>query len=221
MNNLILIVGLLFSTTLVFGQITSKAENLGLVSELVYMKLISENEAIRIMNDSMISTNEKIIFVKHYNNTKVIIDQVLIQLIADCKKKNSIKYFRKLDDLLVEKTIGEINEIDLNNQKGKSYIKNLKRIKMNFDELILKSVAIPRVPIVVSQQEFFGFLPATPSTEELVGVLSFITSTIKNIKDRKEKKVEKITQILDELRLKPLQELVKKEKKEEKKEEKK
>lgn len=54
-----------------------------------------------------------------------------------------------------------------------------------------------------------GFFPSSSSVEEITGVLSFITSTVKDIRESKEKKVEKITAILDTTRLKPLQGLAK------------
>jgi len=218
-----IIIVLCLLANITFAQNTdNKAENLGIVSELVYLKLTSENLAIRIVNDTLISEQDKIKFVNLYNDTKVITDQIIVQLISDCRRKNRLKYLRKLDKLFVSKTISQVEESDFKNDKLKGYVKNLKKANIVYFKLIaFKTTDKPNENPLLNIG-LKGFFPAAMSMEELTGVLSFITGTIKDIRESKEKKVEKLTNILNDLRLSPLQDLAKGEKKEaEKKDEKK
>nr|MBK9651827.1 hypothetical protein [Bacteroidota bacterium] len=125
-NIAIILICLLASISIVQAQ-DSKAENLGLVSELVFIKLTSENLAIRIVNDTLIKEEDKIKFVNLYNDVKIISDQVILQLMTDSRRKNSLRYFKKIDNLLVAKTITQIEESDLSKMKLNGYIKNLKK----------------------------------------------------------------------------------------------
>ena len=220
-NIAIILICLLASISIVQAQ-DSKAENLGLVSELVFIKLTSENLAIRIVNDTLIKEEDKIKFVNLYNDVKIISDQVILQLMTDSRRKNSLGYFKKIDNLLVEKTITQIEESDLSKMKLKGYIKNLKKINLVYSKLMAFKTSDKPNESPLLNISLKGFFPATMTVEELTGVLSFVTATIKDIRESKEKKVEKITIILNEVRLSSLQDLAKgKTKEAEKKEEKK
>lgn len=211
----IIIASCCLSANAVFGQITNvKAENLGLISELVFVKLTSENYAIRTVNDTSISNLDKIRFVNLYNDTKVISDQIIVQLISDCKRRNSIKYFKKLDALFLSKTITQISESDFKNPKLKGYCNNLKKMNSVYSRLIAFKTSSKPTKNLLNNLSLNGFFVEKASVEEGIGVLSFITSAIKDIKESKEKKVEKLTSILNELRLVSLQDLAKGEKKE-------
>lgn len=200
----------------------SKAENLGLSSELVFIKLTSENLAIRIVNDTLIKEDDKIKFVNLYNDLKVISDQVILQLITDCRRKNNLRYFKKIDNLLVDKNVTQIEESDLGDSKLKGYIKNLKKIHLVYNKLMAFKTSDKPNDNPLLNMSLKGFFPPAASVEELTGVLSFVTATIKDIRESKEKKVEKITTILNDVRLSSLQDLAKgKTKETEKKEEKK
>jgi hypothetical protein len=220
-NIAIILICLLASISIVQAQ-DSKAENLGLVSELVFIKLTSENLAIRIVNDTLIKEEDKIKFANLYNDVKVISDQVILQLMTDSRRKNSLRYFKKIDNLLVNKNINQIEESDLSKMKLKGYIKNLKKINSVYNKLMAFKTSDKPNENPLLNMSLKGFFPATMSVEELTGVLSFVTATIKDIRESKEKKVEKITSILNEVRLTSLQDLAKgKTKEPEKKEEKK
>lgn len=220
-NIAIILICLLASISIVQAQ-DSKAENLGLVSELVFIKLTSENLAIRIVNDTLIKEEDKIKFVNLYNDVKIISDQVILQLMTDSRRKNNLGYFKKIDNLLAEKTITQIEESDLSKMKLKGYIKNLKKINLVYSKLMAFKTSDKPNESPLLNISLKGFFPATMTVEELTGVLSFVTATIKDIRESKEKKVEKITIILNEVRLSSLQDLAKgKTKEAEKKEEKK
>lgn len=186
-----------------------KAENLGLISELVFIKLTSENLATRIVNDTLIKEEDKIKFVNLYNEVKVISDQVILQLMSDCRRKNNLKYFKKIDNLLVEKSITQIEESDLRKTKLKGYVKNLKKINSVYNKLIAFKTSEKPNENPLLNMSLKVFFPATTTVEELTGVLSFVTATIKDIRENKEKKVEKITTMLNEVRLSSLQDLAK------------
>ncbi|MFW9973272.1 MAG: hypothetical protein ACFFDF_24015 [Candidatus Odinarchaeota archaeon] len=201
-----------------FGQsVENKAENLGLMSELIYIKITSENYAIRIINDTLIKQVDKIKFVNLYNDTKAITDQIIVQLIADSRRKNSLRFVRKLDNLLVKKNINQISEIDFHNKKLKGYVKNIKKSAITYSQLMDFKITDDSTKNPLNILGIKGFFPSAISGEELTGMLSFVTATIKDVKESKEKKVEKLTEILDNLRLSPLQDLAKSEKKDDEK----
>lgn len=220
-NIAIILFCLLTSISIVQAQ-DSKAEKLGLISELVFIKLTSENLAIRIVNDTLIKEDDKIKFVNLYNDIKVISDQVILQLITDSRRKNCLKYFNKIDNLLVDKNITQIEESDLSKMKLKGYINNLKKINAVYNKLMAFKTSDKPNENPLLNMSLKGFFPIAMSVEDITGVLSLVTSTIKDIRESKEKKVEKITTILNEVRLLSLQDLVKgKTKEPDKKEEKK
>jgi hypothetical protein len=184
----------LLATVLLSKAQSNKAENLGLISELTFIKQTSENLAISIINDTLIKEEEKIKVINHYNNLKVISDQVILQLMTDCRRKNNLRYFKKLDKLLVKKTINEIGNSDLNSDKLNGYVKNLTKINEVYNKLININLA-----------------PKTNKSNipfaEFTGAITLITTTIKDIRADNEKKVEKITSILNEVRISPIQNL--------------
>jgi len=202
-------------TALCYGQ-SKKADNLGLVSEIAFIKMTSENLAIRVLNDTSVSEVDKVILANYYTDVKIITDQVLLQLIADSRSKNNVKYYKKLDKLIVKKTVNEISESDLKRPKLQGYIKALKKLESSFSQI--QNYKITETPDIdpLSELNLKGFFPTSASVEELTGALTLVTSTIKDIREGKEKKVEKITSVLNELRLSSIQDLTNNSSKEEK-----
>jgi hypothetical protein len=184
----------LLATVLLSKAQSNKAENLGLISELTFIKQTSENLAISIINDTLIKEEEKIKVINHYNNLKVISDQVILQLMTDCRRKNNLRYFKKLDKLLVKKTINEIGNSDLNSDKLNGYVKNLTKINEVYNKLININL-----DSTIDASNF--------TFAEFTGAITLITTTIKDIRADNEKKVEKITSILNEVRISPIQNL--------------
>jgi hypothetical protein len=210
-----LLLVLVFASQISFAQTNqTKATNLGIVSELVYIKLNSENLAIRILNDSTIDEEVKLSFLNKYTMLKTVSDQILLQLIADLKRRNKIKFYKKLDNVFTKNSIATATSNDVNHKKLKSYIDNFRKIDQNFQVVELSGANIVNQG---KQSSFKSFLPSAASVEELTGVLSFVTATIKDVRESREKKVEKICVILNDLRLKAVQDLLKKEEKKEEK----
>jgi len=187
----------------------SKAENLGLISELVFIKLTSENLAIRIVNDDLIKEKDKIRFVNLYNNTKIITDQFILQLIADSRRKNSLGYFKKIDKLLIEASIMNIKDSEITDRKLKGYIKNLIKINSVYTKLRTFETSDKPNENPLQNMSLKGFFQMTTTIPELTGALSFVTATVKDIRESKEKKVEKISTMLNEVLLSSLEDLVK------------
>lgn len=204
----IILMSLLSNISIAQNQ-DSKAENLGLISELVFIKLTSENLAIRIINDNQITEKDKINFVNLYNSLKVITDQIILQLIVDCRQRNSINYFKKIDNILSIKIISDLDELDLDKQKLKGYIKNLKKLNAAYKRLSVFKTSDKPNEDPLQNLSLRGFSLDKASLPDLTGVLSFVTATIKDIKESKEKKVEKIATMLNEVRLSNLEVLVK------------
>jgi hypothetical protein len=206
MKKITLLTSLLLSTLFLTGEenvAPPKVEKLGLISELVYLKMNTEHFAIRITNDSIIADTTKMSFVKQYNTAKTLLDQILLQLIADCRGKNSLKYYKKLDKQFSKKKFADINPDDFKKRKLKSYLVNLKIVSAYFTRL--NSFKIEDEVELISME---GFLPAAITAAEITGAMSFITSTIKDARESRQKKVEKITEMLNELRLNPVQQLL-------------
>jgi hypothetical protein len=210
MKNVIAFVLVLFFAKTTFAQNQNyKAENLGLISELIFIKLASENLSVRVLTDNQIKETDKIRFVNLYNDTKIITDQVILQLIANCRQTNSLKYFKELDNLLLTKDINQIDETQLSNLKLKKYVKNLKNINIVSTKLINFKTSDKLTENVSQNASISGFIKTNITIPELTGVLSFVTATIKDIRENKEKKVEKIMSMLNDVRLSRLEDLIK------------
>ena len=204
----LILITLLAKTSFAQDQ-DSKAENLGLISEFVFIKLTSENLAIRIVNDDLITEKDKIRFVNLYNDTKVITDQVILQLIADSRRNNNLRYFKEIDKLLLNTNITDIKESELTNKKLKGYIKNLNKINSVYTKLKTFATSDKPNESPLQNMSLKGFSTMTTSIPDLTGVLNFVTATVKDIRESKEKKVEKISTMLNEVRLSSLKDLVK------------
>ena len=206
----------LIAITLVFGLNTLyaqslappkepvKLENLGLVSELIYIKLSAENHAAFFLNNKL-AKPDKDELVNKYARVKTAYDQVILQLIADSRAMNSIKYFKQIDEAIYTADISSLDPKYFKNKTG-SYLVNLKLANASFQKLIDFSPAIlPSAEPAPKQQEK-GILPL--SSDELLGIGSFINDALKDIREAKVKKVDGIIAILNELRLSPVRELV-------------
>lgn len=202
-----LVVALLLVPTILLAQTKEKAEKLGVVAELSYQKLMAEYYAHVVLNDSTIKDEDKQQFAKQYNATKTIYDQIILQLIADSKRKNSICYFKKINKVYTNYTASNITEKTSKHKVVSTYLANLKLANEVHTKLILKGMTIE----TANKNNLLGikaFWPAAASVEELTGVLGFVTGTIASINESKGKKVDGITEVLEKLRLSSLQEII-------------
>ena len=129
------------SLLLLFSVVNSaisqeRLEKLGLISELVYLKNSTENTAIRILKDSTIQESTKIKFIDSYNTLKTMSDQWILQLIADMSRKKSTKKFKRLNQILTERSIKNITQQGYEKKPIKIYLENLKIIYEKHQELL-------------------------------------------------------------------------------------
>lgn len=185
-----------------------KAERMGLIAELAYIKTVSEGKAMEILNDSCIDKRYMAGFFDAYNETKVLVDQFVLQLITDCAKNCQIGVYVELDNMLKDYTIEEIRVRydynyddfrDIYDYEVGNYLLTLKKIHRSFKRMKgmarnLKSRSMPDC------QSSYVYM--MPYDNHLLA-----TGNIKDLKLRGRKKVDKLAGILDELRLCSLQHL--------------
>lgn len=198
MRQLIIFIGLLiFGYS--FGQ-SAKAERLGLIGELVFIKYSSESKALEIIS----LAKNPLEGIQKYNDVRIMADQIIVQLISDSHKKTNISVFKNLDALLVSNSIQKIEEDNLSDNKIKGYIESLKKLEKINNEFLKLQIAID------SPKGNRGNVKSL-SVEQGIAVFDAITKVAKDIKEAREKKVEKIVTILNDLRLKSIQDLSKNE----------
>ena len=183
----------------------NKQEKLGLIGELTYLKLTAENQGLIKLNDSILTSYDKSRFINLYNNMKVLSDQFLLQYISELNKRNSLRLYKKMDNLLFTKRLSEVTNADLNNKKLEQFKSALVKVQAAHNELInFKKTPDSDQPVLSTQ----SFWPAAITLAEITGALTFVTSTLKSIKEGNQKKVEKIASMLEASRLKSPQELI-------------
>lgn len=180
----------------------------GLVSELVQIKVRSENILIRVLQDSTVADQDKRKVVSAYIDVKILADQLIMQLISDCRAKNRLGFYKKIDKLFVEKKASAKLEGDFKRKKLQNYQSLINRLLKEFKGLVNILEDTPE-PKLFESLGYKGLFSSRPSLEEATGVLSFVSSTIKDARESRQNKVEKVTAILVELRLAPLQDLMK------------
>jgi len=181
----------------------NKLEKMGLVSELVYIKYSCE--AIVSCNYDTIhhkSANDSLLSL--YNVTRITVDQIILQLKADMAVNNSVHYYKKLDKLLTENTISNL-DASQSSGKMKAYINGLLNINSVYQNLSNK---YPLNKPTANENGNKSILPA--STSDVVGIWTAVNATIKQIEDAKATKVTSISTLLESLRLSSVKELVKK-----------
>jgi hypothetical protein len=184
---------LLLFCVLAFGQ--KKVENLGLVSELVYIKYCSEAVMIRYKDNVQIRGE--------YNNLRINLDQVLLQLKADIQSANCLKYYRKLDRILRKNSINSFDCNTISNRRVRSYVKGLQVVNDDFDSLKKKQSSTYDDLLKIDK----GVISDITSAET---ILSSALSIIKSYEDIKKDKVNFVCSTLDSLRLSSVSELTKK-----------
>lgn len=182
---------------------SAKAEYMGLVSELVYIKQSSENLAQNILNDPNSSPMLKSEVTEQYNNVKTVSDQFILQLIADSKRKNSLCYFHTLDKKLVCQNMRQLKKEYYDERtyycsaKIEAYVYNL--IKLN--KLHHK--------LLNHEGDMSYYSGETKGMPALDNVMNLFSTTIKDVRESRAEKVEKLSVMLDGLRLCPVQNLIK------------
>lgn len=176
-NQLLLIVFCIISLPIWAQQ---KA-NLGFVSFLTYVKITAEQKVAECSDDKV--TN-KVEIIKAYNELRVLHEQLMVQLIADIKLKNSLKLYKELDQIY----------------KGDNTVTS--HYKSLFDDVDAKLKAIPKPDRNKRITEL--------AVGDITDIATLVYGIIKDIQENHQKKVDGICEILNNLRLNSPIELTKK-----------
>jgi|GEM_PF-2302414 len=187
---------------------SQKIERLGLISELSYMKANAEQLALRVLNSDELIESDIIRFTNEYNQLKNSLDQAILQLSADMKRKNSIKYYRRIDKFLFQYEINDITPTEVRPMKVCRYLGAIKNSDAQFQKLMSFKISGDDEHDPKELLSMKGFLPAAASLAELTAIASLINESIYKAAERREKKVEQISKLLNEQRLKDVQQLI-------------
>lgn len=177
-----------------FSQ-TVRLNNLGLISDLVYMKANAENLFSLIMNDSCINSTDKDKLLPRYINVKTQVDQFVFQLNADLRTNGNLRLYKRLNkDIIEKKTSDKDCKID-------NYVKQFNTIENSFTDMMNTGIVIKRSK--KSERELNPDL-----IDSFTGVAGLVYGGIKDIKEARIAKMDKITEVLALMRLCPVKELL-------------
>jgi len=207
----IFILSLIVTLTMnVYAQ-NERLQHLGLISELVYIKYSSEaiaNTAFDSLKLNLVDTT----LISLYYTTRIMVDQMVLQLEADMKVNNSIRYYKQLDKLLTKNILSDL-DMDQGNGKIISYKIGLFQINQAYNNLLTyyKKKKFGSNEKEVTDKKKSGFddkgltnLISTsiiPTVTDMIPLWNAINTIITQHTEAKAKKVTAICTILDSLRL--------------------
>lgn len=180
----LILLGCLFISTRCLAQEDVSMRELGLVAYLAEVKTLSETKMEMMMNDAnYIANKDKTKRINSaYTALRLHVDQLVLQLITDSKRKNNLKLYRNIDDHFKKSEA----------IKSKAYDKVLKAIAVRYEQVMMFT---------------YSSTLSGPSFEELTGAAGIVWGIIERARDFREKKVAGIAEQLDKLRLKSISEL--------------
>ena len=195
---------LLLAPVISFSQDNSQpaiATKMGLIAELMAVKMNAEVGVTMVLSDTadLISKKYKTEILEEYNRLRVLSIPVIAQLIADISKKNSLKVYKKLDKLLTQKSVQDINLNDIGDTKLKAYIENFKSLHATLTEFYSKAYNLSHKQI--------GH-PRFPAVGDIVGIFTAIETAVKDFNEAKGKKIDKMVVILDATKIADVKELL-------------
>jgi len=166
--------------------------NLGLISQLVELKYVSEAYSARISADSAKTRVQKDSSLINYNEVRVHLDRIIYQLIADMRERNSVKTYKLLNKFYGSHGFSETDGagIFIN-----SYVLAFRELYTIYRKNILPDLLKPAKDLI------------TPAT--ILSIVDTGWTVLKGVREREGKKVDGITEILNNLRLNPPPELSK------------
>ena len=170
----------------------TQLHDLGLVAEMAYKKYVSEYLITNILMDTNLVSDD--IFLKKYVDIKIQTDQIILQLVADLKSKNRIKYYKKLDKYYKAKNI-HLNKI------LKRYRDVFNEIDAAFSEKILDFIQTS----VGANLEFEKSSLIT--LESMIGMVEVGNDIIENYNTNQKNKVDGVCELLIKLRFKPINDI--------------
>lgn len=211
-----IIIGIAFFATTFFvhAQETNfqpvHQNNLGLISYLVHVKMVSENivvpqlaalDSLNTADSAKVNSVEKreIVemrgkiksLIREYICLKISYDEIILQLMADLKAQNNICLYKKINTQIKSKT-------DTVFFKEKNKCKSVERYRFAFSEAskAFNTFNTKRVPLHGHGFAFVGFADVS-----LTDAAGFVWGMVKDTHDMNKDKVDGICEMLDSIRL--------------------
>lgn len=176
------------------------ASGMGLIAELMSVKMNAEIAASMVLSDTtdLVTTKDKKEVMEEYTQLRVLSIPVIAQLIADISKNNSLKMYKRLDDMLSQEKIQEINTTGIKNTKIRTYLDNIKLIHNTLIQFYSKAYDL-------SHRQISN--PKQPAVGDFIGIFTAIETAVKDFNEAKGKKIDKMVEILDATKIADINEL--------------
>lgn len=163
----------------------SQKQSLGLVYELAFIKAKSEEKLQLALLQKPAKPNPDI--VVQYIAVKAAFDPIISQLVADVQTKNSLNYYKKLDEL-VKGSHNFGNLIPTNDTAIQRYSKALFSADSVYQ--VLHNTDVKALGIL--------------AVDDVISAATLMYSIIKDAQDARTTKVTKVAALLESLRLSPV-----------------
>ena len=186
-----------------FGQLP-KGDNLGLISELVANKTIVETYASIALEDTGYRNNKSDFkdMVHGYDAVRILMNQFILQLEADCTRRNGLRSFKELDLALADEPIDDINPAAHTWGKSPAYFKTLQQINS-----YLKAMRTAFLKHYNRDNTKPGTLKVGFADLDITAIATLAHDAIRGAADARQKKVAQLCAMLDALRIVPITEL--------------
>ena len=158
--------------------------NLGLVSQLVEVKYISEAWLAKVVSDTARAKVPRDSALMYYNDIRIQLDRIICQLTADMVEHNSVRIYRRLNTFYSRHRFSDTSGAA---QSVLPYILAFNDLQNSF-----KSAINPDK----SEQRFELLTSAT-----ILSIVNTGWTVLKGIKEQRGKKVDGIVELLNNLRL--------------------
>ena len=158
--------------------------NLGLVSQLVEIKYVSEAWLSRVVADTAKTKCPKDSALVFYNDVRIQLDRIIYQMTADMVERNSVKIYRQLNRYYTKHPLSETNGAG---GAVLPYVLALSDLHNSFKTTINPDRGAFRT-------EFL-------SAATMLSIVNTGWTVLKGIKEQRGKKVDGIVEILNNLRL--------------------
>lgn len=197
---------ILFSLSLQPLSAQKRLENLGLVSELQYIKTTSENYLNSYLDNPKAEKAKVTVAITNYLEIKSIYDQLTLQLIADLKACGNMKTYNRIDKLLLTYKSKDLITKKHAPAKLKQFCSNLKEADILFEKNILnqfdKDGAIAMMTETDNNRMLGG--AAALSADAISGIIEAAQAGMEAHAKSQQDKVDAMCKILRQLMFEPI-----------------
>ena len=158
--------------------------NLGLVSQLVEVKYISEAWLSRVVSDTARAKVPRDSALIYYNDVRIQLDRIIFQLTADMVERNSVKVYHRLNTYFTDHRFSESEDAP---RSVLLYVLALKDLQKSFKSNINPDKHDLRSELL--------------SAATILSIVNTGWTVLKGIKEQRGKKVDGIVELLNNLRL--------------------